>query len=121
MVLCAFQHKSKMPTIKPKQISQTKLARFFELKEAVAELSKLREELIKLAVEEKLPCQPGRFNLKIDKKAGQLRPKWKEEAEKLAKELGKNAEEFVDAVMANTKPGNPSFEVSVVDSKNPLG
>ena len=110
-----------MPTITPKQISQAKLTRYLELKACADELTALRAELIELAVEKKLPCQPGRYALALSARAGQRRPEWRTELVKLASEIGKDGEKVAQEITDATKPGKAGYEIAVVDRENPLG
>lgn len=106
-----------MPTIKPKSISQAKLARYHELLAAASELESLRKEIIELAVEG-LPCQPGRFSCRV-KTSNARRPKWKDEFVTLAVGAGYDAEACVAGVMERT-PATQSNSLEIIDREKPL-
>lgn len=106
-----------MPTIKPKSISQAKLARYHELLAAASELESLRKEIIELALEG-LPCQPGRFICRV-KQTSARRPKWKDEFVRQAVAAGYDAEACVAGVMDRT-PATQSNSLEIVDREKPL-
>jgi len=107
-------------TLTPKSISQAKLSRFAELKQLTAELEVLRKEIVALAAQN-LPCQPGRYVLKVTNVAGQCRPAWKDEAIALASQLGLNTSEWQQSVMDRTPLTEPTMRLEVVDRDNPNG
>lgn len=109
-----------MPTLTPKSISQAKLARFAELKRAAEELEQLRKELVELAALN-LPCQPGRYVLKVTNVAGQCRPAWKDEALELAAKLGMDADKWQQSIIDRTVPTKPTVRLEVIDRDNPAG
>lgn len=106
-----------MPTIKPKSISQSKLARYYELLQISSELESLRKEIIEMALQG-LTCQPGRFSCRI-KTTTARRPKWKDEFVRQAINAGYDAEACVAGVMDRT-PTTQSNSLEIVDRDNPL-
>ena len=108
-----------MPTLTPKSISQAKLARFAELKQAAEELEILRKEIVALA-EQGLPCQPGRYVLKATQVAGQCRPAWKEEAHRLAGQLQLDIGAWEQQIISNTVPTKSYLRIEVLDRDNPV-
>lgn len=106
-----------MANIKLKSIPQSKMMRYLELEALVEEHKQLKEELISLALLN-LPCQPGRYSMKLEFKPGQRRPQWKDIAGTLAEETGRDKEEFYDTVIKNTTPGEKQKSLVVIDREN---
>lgn len=109
-----------MTKLTAKSISQHKLRRLAELMAAADELEVLKAEL-KGMVDAKLPCQPGRYSLKVTSKKGSRRPAWKDEYVDLATEVEgpEKAEQMVKNIIDNTEPGAPSKSLILVDRENP--
>jgi hypothetical protein len=106
-----------MAVIKPKSISQSKLARYQELLALEAEREQLRKEIIQMALDG-LPCQAGRYLCKVSTK-DQRRPKWKDEAITLAKQMGYNPETWEQRILEGTPP-TTSSSLLIIDRENPV-
>lgn len=107
-----------MASLNVKSISQHKMRRYQELKNAVSELESLKREIIDLLLSG-LPCQPGPLSCKLKKRAGQRRPAWKDELIKIADQFGLDSKGLVEEIVKSTPQGDPSYSVELFDRENP--